>query len=45
LAAVALQRGTPAFTQGLKTSGALHDAGLVLQLANQGERLAAVSKA
>jgi hypothetical protein len=27
LAAVALQRGTPAFTQGLKTSGALHDAG------------------
>jgi hypothetical protein len=41
LATEALKRGGKAFTDGLYKSGALHDAGVILHLANQGERLQA----
>jgi hypothetical protein len=41
LAAKALARASAGFTEALRTSGALHDAEIVMHLANQGERLAA----
>ncbi len=40
-AAVALARAPGAFTDALRANGSLHEAGVVLHLANQGERLAA----
>jgi hypothetical protein len=41
LAAQALSRAPKAFTEALRVCGALHEAGIVMHLANQGERLAA----
>jgi hypothetical protein len=41
LAAKALSRAPRVFTDALLVSGALHDAGIVMHLANQGQRLAA----
>jgi hypothetical protein len=41
LAAKALARAPGGFTEALRVCGALHDAGIVMHLANQGERLGA----